>query len=174
MAEPLRLEPIPSVEAKDESGGSKTSRSKRVEPAPAENLEQLMERVAEEKYSTKSVHGSSQNEEFSKYYNARLSQLFESIDKGRYKVQTNLETSEKLASCMEQHSEGKSGDGLPKQMVNNSEIFALKREIDRQNRKPVHLNIMVTGRKGCGKTSFIKMLLNYVGLTLAIRDVRKA
>lgn len=163
MAEHLRLEPIPSVDYREESGGSRNSKQPPAEIREEPNLEKLMERVAEEKYSTKSVHGSSQNEEFSKYYNARLSQLFESIDKGRHKVHPNVETSEKLASGFDQHSSAKSGDYIPKQMLNNSEIFALKREIDRQNRKPIHLNIMVIGRKGCGKSSFIKMLLNYVG-----------
>lgn len=97
------------------------------------------------------MNGSSQNQEFSKYKDVRLSRLFESIQLGH---ERQLESSKEAQAMMNQ-----SGSGG---QFGASEVFALKREIDKKSREPVILNMLVIGRRAVGKTSFIKMILNYV------------
>lgn len=54
----------------------------------------------------------------------------------------------------------------------HSGLMALKGELERQTQRPIHLNLMVIGRKSAGKTSFVKTLLNYVTKVLII-EVRR-
>lgn len=118
----------------------------------AKELDELMRLIDEDKFSTKSIHGSSEGQDeehlFSKLNNMKPSTLLESIHLGgieHSKVQNNMVNRFSPARNLQQ-----------------SEIMALKREQERQARRPVYLNLMIIGRKSAGKSSFIKMLLNYV------------
>ena len=116
-------------------------------PDPPMDIDQMLEMIEEDRVSTKSVHGSNENKDFSKYKDMRLSRLFESLQYG-------------VHSSDEKHMN--KSDTCKNHTVQNSEIFALKREIERKARKPIAMNVMVVGKKAVGKTSFIRMLLNYV------------
>ena len=111
------------------------------------DINHMLDIIDQDRVSTQSVHGSNDNKEFSKYRDVRLSRLFESIQYGPPNVD-------------DRHTNR--SDPNKNNNNQNSEIFALKREIERKVSKPIHLNIMIIGRKSTGKTSFIRMLLNYV------------
>ncbi len=132
--------------------------SKKPAERPME-IDQMLEMIDEDRVSTKSVHGSSENKDFSKYKDVRLSRLFESMQYG-----THLADDRHLNRS----------DTCKNHTVQNSEIFALKREIERKARKPIAMNVMVVGRKAVGKTSFIRMLLNYVPAPHAAQRRRRA
>ena len=109
--------------------------------------------VQEDKYSTKSVNGSQERMDFSKYNNLKISHMFESMNVGAW------------PDVIDRKQSGT--PGLNRSNPSNvaaSEIAALKRELEKKYNKPVYLNIMVIGRRSSGKSSFIKMLLNYVVL----------
>ena len=118
------------------------------------DAEGVLELIQEDKYSTKSVNGSSQNQDFSKYKDIRLSRLFESIQLGHAKHMDHSRDAQGMIN--------RSGSNV---QFGTSEVFALKRELDRKSREPIILNMAVIGRKSVGKTSFIKMVLNYVGFS---------
>jgi len=134
------------------------------------DINQVLEPIDEDRYSTKSVHGSEHYQDFSRYKDMRLSQLFESI---QARPQANNDPTrspqpEKVSRVPSGEGMVRRGNGGNRSGDNTlgnhgaSEIFALKREIERKMHRPLHLNVLVIGRKGVGKSSFIKMMLTYV------------
>ena len=119
-----------------------------------EDLVDLLKLIEEDKFSTKSIKGSSdgenQDQEFATIKSKKLSMLFESINLGE------IEHSKVERNILNRFSTVR-----PSQ---NSEIFAIKNEMEKRAGRPIFLNLMIIGRKSAGKSSFIKMLLNYVVL----------
>ena len=111
-----------------------------------------MRLIDEDKFSTKSMHGSSEGQDeehiFSQLNQMKPAALMESIHLG------GIEQSKVQNQMINRFS--------PTRPLQNSEVMALKREQERQASRPVYLNLMIIGRKSAGKSSFIKMLLNYV------------
>lgn len=124
----------------------------------ADELVDLLKLIEEDKFSTKSIKGSSEegydDNERATVKSRKLSMLFESIHIG-----------EMEHSRVERNLINRAHHAQPHQNIQNSEIYAIKTEIEKRVSRPLTLNIMIIGRKSAGKSSFIRMLLDYVGTT---------